>query len=83
MYITGTASDYTSRLHQLPGTSQPTGATFVSSCLADIASFKTEGRSYIASGLASPQVSGKWEQELRVTRWRLSGDGAQMLTQQL
>lgn len=82
MYITGTASDFNSRLHELLAMSQPTGATFVSSSLSDANSFLTEGRSYINSGLASDQVSGKWETEMRRQRWILSGDANQMLTQQ-
>lgn len=81
MYITGNPSDYASRLSQLIGTNQPTGAAFVSNCLTDINSFLIEGRAYINSGLASPQVSGKWEQELRRQRWLMSGDANQMLLQ--
>lgn len=82
MYITGTASDFTSRLHQLPSFNAPTGS-IIASGLNGISLFLVEGRAYINSGLASTQVSGKWEQELRKQRWLLSGNSAQMLVQQL
>jgi len=82
MYITGTQYDYASRLHQLLGMNQPTGATFVSSALSDYNKFITEGRSYIARGTVTAQESGHWEQEARKQRWLLSGDASQMLVQQ-
>lgn len=72
MFITGSVSDFMSRLHQLP-----TGTS-------DLDSFVTEGRGYIASGLAAPGMSGQWEQEARRWRWLLSQppDPTQMLTHQ-
>jgi hypothetical protein len=82
MYITGTRSDYPSRLHELPGLNAPTGTDIIASGLSDISSFLIEGRAYINSGLASAPISGKWEQEVRRWRWTLSGDASQMLTQQ-
>ena len=81
MYITGTVSDFASRLHQLPCLNQETG-TIIESGLADMANFILEGQQYLASGLADMNISGKWEQSARTQRWLLSGDAAQMFQQQ-
>lgn len=89
MYLTGTQYDFASRLHQLATLNIPTGVnsdgtsgTLRASGLASINSFLIEGRSYINSGFSTAQESGKWEKEVRMQRFRLSGDGSQVLTQQ-
>lgn len=81
MYISGTQSDYASRLHELADMNIPTGLV-VESGLASINLFLTEGRGYINAGKSTAQESGKWEQEARKKRWLLSGDARQMLVQQ-
>lgn len=83
MYITGSVETLESRIHQLVGINQPTGATFVSSALGDVTSFVTEARSYLGGGTITNQHSGKWERELRQQRYALSGDASQLMTQQL
>lgn len=77
-YITGTISDLESRIHQL---SLTTGI---------IQTFVEEGRGYIsiyttgqATGQIPPQMSGKWERELRQCNYRLGLSGASLIEQQL
>lgn len=77
-YLTGTASDFMTRVHSLSLTSLPTGADFIPSGLADIDTFVTEGRSYLTNISAE---SGKWEMEARLKCYQLSQSGSRLLTQ--
>lgn len=77
-YLTGTASDFMTRLHSLPLTSLPTGVDFILSGLADINTFVIEGRSYLTNISAE---SGIWEKEARLKRYQLSQSGESLLTQ--
>ena len=80
-YITGTISDFESRAHQIPLSGDDIYTGFI-----------VEGRSYlaaygtgIATGKIPPQMSGKWENELRLSLFSIGGinSGILLNTQQL
>jgi len=83
MYISGTISDFMTRLHELPQmNSGVTGQVDLVAANNALNQFVTEGRGYLASGV-HPDTSGHWEYEIRSQRYRLTGDFNQMLTQNL
>jgi hypothetical protein len=67
-YITGTISDFASRLHSLPTTTGDLTTGYI-----------VEGRNYLA--IVGPQTSGQWENEIRKQSWLLTADPLQMLSQ--
>lgn len=80
MYTTGSINDFANRLHQAVTT-------------GDLVSFITEGRGYLSTPFTTisgvyksgvlPQVSGAWEQELRLQKFRFTQSGGALMEQQL
>lgn len=83
MYITGTISSFSSRLHQLPpiGNNTTETADFYASGILSVNQFITEGKSYIDAGLVTAGLSGMWEKEARQNRYMMSGDAQALVTQ--
>ena len=69
MYVDGNIGNYTSRIHQLPGS------------VAEVDSFITEGNTYLNS--ITVNLSGKWERELRLKKYQLTNNGLYFSIQQL
>lgn len=81
MYGTGTVSDINHRIHALANTT------------GDITQFVTEARGYLVASVVMvsgvlvsgtmPNISGKWEKELRMQKGRLTNNPSGFIAQHL
>jgi hypothetical protein len=70
MYISGSISDFASRLHSVPST---TGDI--------LTGFKVEGKSYLVAYGSKVHESGRWEAEARNQMYRFTHDSTYIITQ--